>query len=75
MRHAFVAIVGERILWMLQQRRLFLTYFLFEALIAKSLHPALYALVSMARTIFYLLLLCLAEQAGFDLSFPIAVLT
>jgi len=37
MRHAFVAIVGERILWMLQQRRLFLTYFLFEALIAKSL--------------------------------------
>jgi inner membrane protein len=51
---------------------LFLTYFLFEVLTEKSVHPAQYALVGIAQTIFYLLLLSLAEHLGFDLSFLIA---
>jgi inner membrane protein len=50
----------------------FLTYFLFEVLTRKSVHPAQYALVGIAQTIFYLLLLSLAEHLGFDLSFLIA---
>jgi inner membrane protein involved in colicin E2 resistance len=50
----------------------FLTYFLFEVLTGKSVHPAQYALVGVAQTIFYLLLLSLAEHLGFDLSFLIA---
>lgn len=50
----------------------FLTYFLFEVLTGKSVHPAQYALVGVAQTIFYLLLLSLAEHLGFDWSFLIA---
>jgi inner membrane protein involved in colicin E2 resistance len=50
----------------------FLTYFLFEVLTGKRVHPAQYALVGVAQTIFYLLLLSLAEHLGFDLSFLIA---
>ncbi len=50
----------------------FLTYFLFEVLTGKSVHPAQYALVGIAQIIFYLLLLSLAEHLGFDLSFLIA---
>ena len=50
----------------------FLTYFLFEVLTGKSVHPAQYVLVGIAQTIFYLLLLSLAEHLGFDLSFLIA---
>jgi inner membrane protein len=50
----------------------FLTYFLFEVLTGKSVHPAQYALVGIAQTVFYLLLLSLAEHLGFDLSFLIA---
>ncbi len=50
----------------------FLTYFLFEVLTGKSVHPAQYALVGIAQTIFYLLLLSLAEHLGFDLSFLFA---
>jgi inner membrane protein involved in colicin E2 resistance len=50
----------------------FLTYFLLEVLTGKSVHPAQYALVGVAQTIFYLLLLSLAEHLGFDLSFLIA---
>lgn len=50
----------------------FLTYFLFEVLTGKSIHPAQYALVGVAQIIFYLLLLSLAEHLGFDLSFLIA---
>lgn len=50
----------------------FLTYFLFEVLTGKSVHPAQYALVGVAQTIFYLLLLSFAEHLGFDLSFLIA---
>lgn len=50
----------------------FLTYFLFEVSTGKRVHPAQYALVGVAQTIFYLLLLSLAEHLGFDLSFLIA---
>ena len=50
----------------------FLTYFLFEVLTGKSVHPAQYALVGIAQTIFYLLLLSLREHLGFDFSFLIA---
>ena len=50
----------------------FLTYFLFEASTGKRVHPAQYALVGVAQTIFYLLLLSLAEHLGFDKSFLIA---
>ena len=50
----------------------FLTYFLFEVMTGKSLHPAQYALVGIAQTIFYLFLLSLAEHLGFDLSFLVA---
>jgi len=50
----------------------FLTYFLFEVLTGKRLHPAQYVLVGIAQTIFYLLLLSLAEHIGFDLSYLIA---
>ena len=50
----------------------FLTYFLFEVKTGKRVHPAQYALVGIAQTIFYLLLLSLAEHLGFDLSFLIA---
>lgn len=50
----------------------FLTYFLFEVMVGKSLHPAQYALVGIAQTVFYLLLLSLSEHLGFDLSFLIA---
>ena len=50
----------------------FLTYFLFEVHTGKRVHPAQYALVGVAQTVFYLLLLSLAEHLGFDLSFLIA---
>lgn len=50
----------------------FLTYFLFEVTTEKRVHPAQYALVGIAQTIFYLLLLSLAEHIGFDLSYLIA---
>ena len=50
----------------------FLTYFLFEVLTGKSVHPAQYALVGVAQIIFYLLLLSLAEHLGFDVSFLVA---
>jgi inner membrane protein len=50
----------------------FLTYFLFEVLTGKRVHPAQYALVGVAQTIFYLLLLSFAEHLGFDFSFLIA---
>ncbi len=50
----------------------FLTYFLFEIKTGKRVHPAQYALVGVAQTVFYLLLLSLAEHLGFDISFLIA---
>jgi inner membrane protein involved in colicin E2 resistance len=50
----------------------FLTYFLFEITTGKRVHPGQYALVGVAQTVFYLLLLSLSEHIGFDFSFLIA---
>ncbi len=50
----------------------FLTYFLFEVSTGCRLHLAQYLLVGFAQTIFYLLLLSIAELAGFDWAFLIA---
>jgi inner membrane protein len=50
----------------------FLTFFVFEALSGRRLHPAQYVLVGLAQMIFYLLLLSLSEYLGFDLAFAAA---
>lgn len=50
----------------------FLSYFLFEVTTRKRVHAAQYILVGVAQTIFYLLLLSLAERIGFDFGFLIA---
>lgn len=50
----------------------FLAYFLFEATSPLRVHPAQYVLVGLAQVIFYLLLLAIAEQVGFDWAFLIA---
>lgn len=51
---------------------LFLSYFVFEAMAGKRVHPAQYILVGVAHMIFYLLLLSLAERIGFDWGFLVA---
>jgi inner membrane protein len=50
----------------------FLAYFLFETTARRRVHPAQYILIGLAQLIFYLLLLSIAEQWGFDLAFLIA---
>lgn len=50
----------------------FLTFFVFEALSGKRLHPAQYVLIGLAQMIFYLLLLSLSEWIGFDLGFAVS---
>lgn len=50
----------------------FLTYFLFEVVSGRRVHPAQYVLVGLAQIIFYLLLLAIAEQIGFDAGFLLA---
>lgn len=50
----------------------FLAYFLFETTQKKRVHPAQYVLIGLAQLIFYLLLLAIAERAGFDIGFAIA---
>ncbi len=47
----------------------FLAYFLFEVTSQQKAHPAQYVLVGLAQAVFYLLLLAMAEQFGFDLAF------
>ncbi len=47
----------------------FLAYFLFETMTRKRVHPAQYVLIGLAQIIFYLLLLSIAEQIGFDWAF------
>jgi inner membrane protein len=51
---------------------IFLCYFVLEVSTGKRIHPAQYILVGVVQTIFYLLLLSLAERMGFDLAFAIA---
>jgi inner membrane protein len=50
----------------------FLAYFVFETLSRRRMHAAQYVLVGLAQSIFYLLLLSIAEQIGFDAGFAIA---
>jgi inner membrane protein len=50
----------------------FLSYFVFEATTGKRVHPAQYVLVGVAQTIFYLLLLSIAERIGFSFGFLLA---
>jgi len=50
----------------------FLTFFVFETTTSRRVHPAQYVLIGLAQIIFYLLLLAIAEQLGFDLGFLIA---
>ncbi|HYG26735.1 MAG TPA: cell envelope integrity protein CreD [Caulobacteraceae bacterium] len=50
----------------------FLAYFLFESMGTRRVHPAQYVLIGLAQIIFYLLLLALAEQVGFDIAFLLA---
>jgi len=50
----------------------FLAYFLFESMARRRVHPAQYVLIGLAQLIFYLLLLSIAEQVGFDLAFLVS---
>jgi inner membrane protein len=50
----------------------FITYFVFEVMTGRRVHPAQYVLVGTAQLIFYLLLLSLAEKIGFDYAFLLA---
>ena len=50
----------------------FLAYFMFETMTKKRVHPAQYVLIGLAQIIFYLLLLSIAEQVGFDWAFLVA---
>jgi inner membrane protein len=50
----------------------FLTFFLFEVLRDLRVHPIQYALVGVALSIFYLLLLALSEKVGFNWAYAIA---
>jgi inner membrane protein len=50
----------------------FLAYFRFESMARRRVHPAQYVLIGLAQLIFYLLLLSIAEQVGFDLAFLIS---
>jgi len=47
----------------------FLAYFVFETVTGQRMHPAQYVLVGLTQVIFYLLLLAIAEQIGFDIAF------
>ena len=52
----------------------FLSYFLFEIIVAVPVHPAQYILIGLAQAIFYLLLLAFAERIGFSPAFMIAAI-
>lgn len=47
----------------------FITYFLMETVASIRLHPLQYLLVGLANSLFYLLLLSLAEHVGFGLAY------
>lgn len=50
----------------------FLTFFVFEALSGRRVHPAQYILIGLAQMVFYLLLLSVSELIGFDWAFAAA---
>lgn len=52
----------------------FLTYFLFETTSGVRAHPAQYVLVGLAQLVFYLLLLSVSEQFGFNAGFALAAI-
>jgi inner membrane protein len=52
----------------------FVAYFLFEVIADLRLHPLQYLLVGLANTLFYLLLLSLAEHTGFAAAYIISAL-
>jgi inner membrane protein len=52
----------------------FVGYFMFEVIAGLRLHPLQYLLVGLANTLFYLLLLSLAEHTGFGVAYLISTL-
>lgn len=52
----------------------FLIYFFFETLRKFNIHPFQYLLIGLALTVFYLLLLSLSEQIGFNAAYGTAAL-
>lgn len=50
----------------------FLVLFFFEALNKKQVHPLQYILIGLALSLFYVLVLSLAEQVGFDWAYVLA---
>lgn len=50
----------------------FVSYFLIEVIGSLALHPLQYLLVGFANTLFYMLLLSLAEHVGFDIAYGIS---
>ena len=50
----------------------FVSYFVVEVVADLRLHPLQYLLVGLANTLFYLLLLSLAEHIGFDLAYAVS---
>jgi len=52
----------------------FLTLFIWEHLARRPIHPIQYALMGLALSVFFLLLLALAEHLGFRLSYLLAAL-
>lgn len=50
----------------------FVVFFLFEVLKRLRVHPVQYLLVGMALATFYVVLLALSEQIGFDLAYAVA---
>jgi inner membrane protein len=53
---------------------IFLSYFLFEVTTGKRVHPAQYVLIGIAQTIFFVLLLSIAERIGFDFAFILSAI-
>jgi inner membrane protein len=52
----------------------FLTLFIWEHLVRRPVHPIQYALMGLALSVFFLLLLALAEHLGFQLAYVLAAL-
>jgi len=52
----------------------FITFFIFESIKRIKIHPIQYAFVGLAISVFYLLLISLAEHIAFHLSYGIAVM-
>lgn len=50
----------------------FLTFFMFETIARRRVHPAQYVLIGLVQVMFYMLLLSIAEYIGFHLAFMLA---